>query len=81
MLKYVILLLTIFIAFGSGAQTAQEGFGIGIILGEPTGISFKNWLSHGRLKGMMPSICMPIIFSTTISWQRLRAGSYFFITD
>ena len=45
MLKYVILLLTIFMAFGSGAQTAQEGFGIGIILGEPTGISFKNWLS------------------------------------
>ena len=24
---------------------AQEGLGLGIILGEPTGISFKSWLS------------------------------------
>lgn len=45
MLKYSILLLIILVAFCSAAGTAQEGFGIGIILGEPTGISFKNWLS------------------------------------
>jgi hypothetical protein len=48
MLKYTILLLAILIAFCSAAGTAQEGFGIGIIVGEPTGISFKNWLSPTR---------------------------------
>lgn len=32
-------------AFSIGNATAQEsGFGLGIILGEPTGISFKNWI-------------------------------------
>lgn len=31
--------------FSIGNATAQEsGFGLGIILGEPTGISFKNWI-------------------------------------
>jgi hypothetical protein len=46
--KYIVLLLTILVAFCSAASTAQEGFGIGIIIGEPTGISFKNWLSPTR---------------------------------
>lgn len=45
MLKYIVLLATIVAGSCIGAGTAQEGFGIGIILGEPTGISFKNWLS------------------------------------
>jgi hypothetical protein len=48
MLKYAILFLVILTSFCSAAGSAQEGFGIGIILGEPTGISFKNWLSPTR---------------------------------
>ena len=48
MIKYVILLSAVLITFCSAAGTAQEGFGIGIIIGEPTGISFKNWLSPTR---------------------------------
>jgi hypothetical protein len=35
------------IFFLEGAMLAQDkGVGIGIIVGEPTGISLKNWLSH-----------------------------------
>lgn len=38
----IFILLT---AFSSGNAAAQDsGFGLGIILGEPTGISFKNWI-------------------------------------
>jgi hypothetical protein len=32
----------------AGAAQAQEGMGIGIMVGEPTGVSFKNWLSNTR---------------------------------
>jgi hypothetical protein len=39
-----IVMFTVFMA-GSVAG-AEDGFGIGIIAGEPTGISFKKWLSH-----------------------------------
>ena len=38
----IFILLT---AFSSGNAAAQDSsFGLGIILGEPTGISFKNWI-------------------------------------
>lgn len=30
----------------SGVQAQQDGFGVGIIVGEPTGLSFKGWLSN-----------------------------------
>ena len=45
MFRYIALFLTVLTAFCYAAGSAQEGFGIGIIIGEPTGISFKNWLS------------------------------------
>jgi hypothetical protein len=45
MAKYIVLLMIIVQCFAMGAEPAEEGFGIGVIVGEPTGISFKNWLS------------------------------------
>lgn len=30
------------------AQAQQEGFGVGIIVGEPTGLSLKGWLNNTR---------------------------------
>lgn len=38
---FVILILTV--AAVGGAQ--DRGFGLGVLLGEPTGVSFKQWLS------------------------------------
>lgn len=33
----------------TGVAVAEEGgFGLGVIAGEPTGLSFKGWLSHSR---------------------------------
>lgn len=29
-----------------GTAEARNGFGLGVIIGEPTGLSFKNWLSR-----------------------------------
>jgi hypothetical protein len=45
MLKKFILITTIFIAFTANVQGQSSGFGAGIMLGEPTGISLKNWIS------------------------------------
>ena len=39
-----IVMLTVLL-FVSGAR-ADDGFGVGIILGEPTGISIKKWISN-----------------------------------
>lgn len=30
-----------------GAASAQQGMGVGVIVGEPTGLSFKTWLTPG----------------------------------
>lgn len=40
-----VVIFLLLAAFSSGNLAAQDkGFGLGIILGEPTGISFKNWV-------------------------------------
>lgn len=45
MKKLVLIIFVFSILFFSTKATAQEsGFGAGVILGEPTGISLKNWL-------------------------------------
>ncbi len=33
-------------AFAAGPARAQGGLGLGVILGEPTGLSLKAWMSH-----------------------------------
>ncbi|MDR2876987.1 MAG: hypothetical protein LBV36_02965 [Chromatiales bacterium] len=34
------------------AQAQQEGFGVGMIIGEPTGVSLKGWLNNTRAVDM-----------------------------
>lgn len=48
MVKYIVgfLLILQFACFG--AEPTMEGFGVGIILGEPTGLSFKKWIRPYR---------------------------------
>ena len=52
-MKRSVVLLAIAILFFGGVIRAQErGFGLGIILGEPTGLSAKKWLnSHSAIDG------------------------------
>ena len=44
-MKTHLQILVIFLAFSLSATYAQNNFGIGIILGEPTGVSAKLWTS------------------------------------
>lgn len=46
MSKYIFILVIFMQFLAMGADVAEEGFGIGIIVGEPTGISFKSWLQQ-----------------------------------
>jgi len=44
-MKRLIVSFVLVALFFPAAATAQDrGFGLGVILGEPTGISFKNWI-------------------------------------
>ncbi len=45
MKKYIILLSTLIILSSSSLLAQDKGFGLGIIIGEPTGISGKLWLA------------------------------------
>jgi hypothetical protein len=43
--RSAVVIFLLLAAFSSGSLAAQDdGFGLGIILGEPIGISFKNWV-------------------------------------
>lgn len=42
--RVVVILLCAILIIGSGAR-AEEGVGLGIILGEPTGVSAKAWIN------------------------------------
>lgn len=44
-LKVLLTGTIIYLALGVCAQSQEKGLGVGIIVGEPTGISVKNWLS------------------------------------
>lgn len=46
-LSLIIMFLTILL-FPVSGWTQAEGWGLGVILGEPTGISFKTWLNKDR---------------------------------
>ena len=45
-MKNILILLIILLFPLSFANSQVKGFGAGIIIGEPTGISVKGWLSH-----------------------------------
>lgn len=44
-MRRIILVTTILVALGTTALAQDKGFGIGILLGEPTGVSAKMWVS------------------------------------
>jgi hypothetical protein len=46
MRKILLLLIACATLASAGASAQDQGFGIGMILGEPTGVSMKNWLTH-----------------------------------
>jgi hypothetical protein len=43
----LLVLVLLLVPQASPAGSNQTGFGAGIIVGEPTGLTFKNWLSQG----------------------------------
>lgn len=44
----IIVTIVLLISLCDAAPAQTRGFGTGMILGEPTGISFKNWLSYSK---------------------------------
>ncbi len=46
MKRFVVSVMLLTIVFSGVAQAQSNGFGLGVILGEPTGISFKHWTGH-----------------------------------
>ncbi|MBI4810634.1 MAG: hypothetical protein HY800_04185 [Ignavibacteriales bacterium] len=44
--EYLILLLILLISIAANASGQDRGFGAGIIIGEPTGVSLKGWLTQ-----------------------------------
>jgi hypothetical protein len=48
MFKRVLFLSAICIVFVTEAGAQSSGFGVGIMIGEPTGISLKNWVSKSN---------------------------------
>ena len=40
-----VLVVIVVLAFVLAADAQQEGFGLGVIVGEPTGLSLKKWLN------------------------------------
>jgi len=46
MKKLIVIGMLTAIAFCGMAQAQDRGFGLGIILGEPTGINFKHWTGY-----------------------------------
>ncbi len=47
-IKHVMAALFIIILFNTGVEAKYRNFGAGIIAGEPSGLSIKNWLRSGR---------------------------------
>jgi hypothetical protein len=45
-IRGLILTVILIVCFSVSAKSQQKGFGLGIMFGEPTGISFKGWLSE-----------------------------------
>ena len=45
MLKKVVLICTFLIILSGSVNAQPSGFGLGVILGEPTGVSVKYWMT------------------------------------
>ncbi|NIM11328.1 MAG: hypothetical protein GTN68_05765 [Candidatus Aminicenantes bacterium] len=69
-MKKFFLVLTVIILFFAGNATAENrGFGLGLIIGEPIGFSFKNWTgSKTAVTG-------------GVAWSIVHGGSLHFHAD
>jgi len=63
MKKYLSYLIFIIIVSASFIQSQNKGFGLGIIVGEPTGVSFKYWTGSNSA------------FDGAIAWSFINGGA------
>ena len=63
MKKYLSYLIFIFIVSASFIQSQNKEFGLGIIIGEPTGVSFKYWTGSNSA------------FDGAIAWSFINGGA------
>lgn len=69
-MKRGLLYIGLFVMFGSSVSFGQnQGFGLGIILGEPTGISAKGWVSGKNA------------VDVGLAWSFRRKGSFHLHAD
>ncbi|MBT8387347.1 MAG: hypothetical protein KJO12_08030, partial [Ignavibacteria bacterium] len=64
MKQYLIYLLLVIIISASFIQSQDKDFGLGIILGEPTGVSFKYWTSSNTA------------FDGAVAWSFVNGGAF-----
>jgi hypothetical protein len=69
MIRRLIFILALIILISSILAAQDEGFGLGLLLGEPTGVSFKNWLGHNTA------------FAGGAAWSFEHRGSLHFHMD
>lgn len=65
-MKKLIFLAILFVAISANLSKAQSthGFGLGVIVGEPTGVSFKGWLDNKSA------------IDGAVAWSFLNNGSF-----
>jgi len=61
-IKYIIVLLSVF--FLSNINAQSKGIGLGLIIGEPTGISFKYWTGSTTA------------FDAALAWSFIDEGAF-----
>jgi len=69
MYRKIFFITIIIFTFTICANSQSDGFGAGIMVGEPTGISLKSWLSHSTA------------WDAGVAWQLRRKGRFHFHID
>ena len=68
-LRISLVISLLFISWILGAQ--EKGFGLGVIVGEPTGISVKAWMGKAHIQGYRGStvVCLVPARTDTAWWH------------
>lgn len=69
MKKGILLFTLAILLLGGVARSQDKGFGLGIILGEPTGISLKKWLDGNSA------------LDSAVAWSLVRPSSFHLHAD
>lgn len=69
MKKFLLILAILVLLFNGVASAKNRGFGLGLIIGEPCGFSFKNWMG-GKTA-----------VSGGVAWSIVHSGSLHFHAD